>query len=366
MPPDVLLDSVTKKYGSVTAVDAVDLRVERGTYCCLLGPSGCGKTTTLRMIAGHEYATAGRIEIREQEVTHIPAAKRPTSMMFQDYALFPHMSLVDNVAFGLKMRGVGTKERRRQAESMLDMVGMGNALAKLPAELSGGQRQRVALARALITEPTVLLLDEPLSALDRLLRLRMRSELRSLQKRLGVTFVHVTHSQDEALALADLVVVMDRGRIQQAGSPRDVYDRAVGSFVASFIGDHNVLQGEVLERMPSYLIVSGPDGAHFQVPDEGQAEQTVSFSIRADHAFLVGGGSHGPNGSNGAAPVNVLSGTAAAVEYTGLTVRIRLEGQGIGDFWVYVPEGDFWSAPVALGQPIQVAWRTADVRVLIP
>jgi putative spermidine/putrescine transport system ATP-binding protein len=307
------------------------------------------------MIAGHEYATAGRIEIREQEVTHVPAAKRPTSMMFQDYALFPHMNLVDNVAFGLKMRGVGTKQRRQQAESMLDMVGMGHALDMLPAQLSGGQRQRVALARALITEPTVLLLDEPLSALDRLLRLRMRSELRSLQKRLGVTFVHVTHSQDEALALADLVVVMDRGRIQQAGSPRDVYDHAVGSFVASFIGDHNVLQGQLLERMPGSLLVTGPGGAHFQVPDQGQADGIIDFSIRADHAFLV----------SGSLPAfNVLSGTAAAVEYTGLTVRIRLEGPGIGDFWAYVPEHEFWSTPVALGQPIAVTWRTSDVRVL--
>jgi putative spermidine/putrescine transport system ATP-binding protein len=277
-------------------------------------------------------------------------------MMFQDYALFPHMSLVDNVAFGLKMRGVAAKARRRQAESMLDMVGMGNALAHLPAQLSGGQRQRVALARALITEPTVLLLDEPLSALDRLLRLRMRSELRSLQKRLGVTFVHVTHSQDEALALADLVVVMDRGKIQQAGSPREVYDRAAGSFVASFIGDHNVLRGDVLERVAGSLLLKGRCGATFQVPDDGQTGETVNFSIRADHAFLV----------SGAVPsVNVLSGTAAAVEYTGLTVRIRLEGPDVGDFWVYVPEHEFWSAPVALGQPIDVSWRTADVRVLI-
>jgi putative spermidine/putrescine transport system ATP-binding protein len=356
MPPDVLLESLTKRYGSVTAVDAIDLRVERGTYCCLLGPSGCGKTTTLRMIAGHEYATAGRIGIRDQEVTHMPAARRPTSMMFQDYALFPHMSLVDNVAFGLKMRGVATKARRRQAESMLDMVGMGSALTHLPGQLSGGQRQRVALARALITEPTVLLLDEPLSALDRLLRLRMRSELRSLQKRLGVTFVHVTHSQDEALALADLVVVMDRGRIQQAGSPREVYDRAVGSFVASFIGDHNVLRGEVLERTPGMLLLRGPRGATFRVPDEGQTDAMVSFSIRADHAFLVSGD---------VPSVNVLSGTAAAVEYTGLTVRIRLEGPDVGDFWVYVPEHEFWSAPVALGQPIDVSWRTTDVRVLV-
>jgi putative spermidine/putrescine transport system ATP-binding protein len=308
------------------------------------------------MIAGHEYATAGRIGIRDQEVTHMPAARRPTSMMFQDYALFPHMNLVDNVAFGLKMRGVGTQKRRQQAEAMLDMVGMGTALTSLPSQLSGGQRQRVALARALITEPTVLLLDEPLSALDRLLRLRMRSELRSLQKRLGVTFVHVTHSQDEALALADLVVVMDRGRIQQAGSPREVYDRAAGSFVASFIGDHNVLHGEFLERIPGYLLLKGPGDTRFQVPDDVQTSETVGFSIRADHAFLVSGN---------AAPTNVLSGTAAAVEYTGLTVRIRLERPDLGDFWVYVPESEFWSAPVALGEPIHVSWRTDDVRVLI-
>ncbi|GAC1322863.1 MAG: ABC transporter ATP-binding protein [Chloroflexota bacterium] len=358
MAPDVLLEALTRRYGSVAAVDAIDLRVERGTYCCLLGPSGCGKTTTLRMIAGHEYATAGRIHIRSQDVTHVSAAQRPTSMMFQDYALFPHMNLIDNVAFGLKMRRVGQKERRQRAEAMLDTVGMGGeGMAKLPAQLSGGQRQRVALARSLITEPTVLLLDEPLSALDRLLRLRMRSELRTLQKRLGVTFVHVTHSQDEALALADLVVVMDRGRIQQAGHPRDVYDAAASQFVASFIGDHNILQGVVHERTSEYVLVTGPGGAVFHVPADGSAGETVSFSIRADHVRLASGDlSH----------MNVLSGTAAAVEYTGLTVRIRLEADGVGDFWVYVPEDQFWSAPVALGQPIAVSWRTTDVRCLAP
>ncbi|MCB0099187.1 MAG: ABC transporter ATP-binding protein, partial [Caldilineaceae bacterium] len=243
---DIVLENVTKQYGSVVAVDNINLQLPRGSYCCLLGPSGCGKTSTLRMIAGHEIASKGRILLRNEDVTNIPPARRNTSMMFQDYALFPHMTLVDNVAFGLKMRGMGKIERRRRAAQMLDKVGLHEYALRYPAQLSGGQRQRVALARSLVTEPAVLLLDEPLSALDRFVRIQMRGELQRIQKELGMTFVHVTHSQEEALALADIVVVMDHGHIQQVGSPRAVYEHARTPFVASFMGDHNVVKGKVV------------------------------------------------------------------------------------------------------------------------
>jgi putative spermidine/putrescine transport system ATP-binding protein len=201
---------VTKRYGATIAVDAIDLKVSAGAYCCLLGPSGCGKTSTLRMIAGHESTTIGDILIGPTNVTDLPPAKRGTAMMFQSYALFPHLSCLDNVAFSLKMRGVDKTARRAKAMDFLKLVAMEPYAQRVPAQLSGGQQQRVALARALITDPQILLLDEPLSALDPFLRVRMRAELRRPQKQLGIPFVHVTHGQDEALALADLVVVMNR------------------------------------------------------------------------------------------------------------------------------------------------------------
>ena len=211
------LVQVTKVYGSVTAVNAIDLKIPAGSYCCLLGPSGCGKTSTLRMIAGHESVSSGDIIVGPRNVTDLPPAQRSTAMMFQSYALFPHLSVLDNVAFALKMQGVVKSERYAEARKLLELVDMQSYAARLPPQLSGGQQQRVALARALITSPQILLLDEPLSALDPFLRLRMRTELKRLQRELGISFIHVTHSQDEAMALADIVVLMNAGKIEQQG-----------------------------------------------------------------------------------------------------------------------------------------------------
>src|ERR1700691_5055874 len=238
---DVELVSVTKRYGSTLAVDNVSLRIPRASYCCLLGPSGCGKTTTLRMIAGHEAVTDGDVLIGGDNVTLLPPARRGTAMMFQSYALFPHLSCLDNVAFSLKMKGVDKATRHAKAMEYLNLVAMEPYAARVPAQLSGGQQQRVALARALVTDPQILLLDEPLSALDPFLRVRMRAELRQMQKRLGIPFVHVTHGQDEALALADLVVVMNKGKIEQAGSPRGVFEEPATECIARFLGGHNVI-----------------------------------------------------------------------------------------------------------------------------
>ncbi|WP_235835223.1 ABC transporter ATP-binding protein [Piscinibacter terrae] len=242
---DLELVRLAKRYGhgqhASLAVDHIDLRVAAGRYCCLLGPSGCGKTSTLRMIAGHEDASSGDIVLGGRNITHLPAAARGTAMMFQSYALFPHLSSLDNVAFSLKMRGVDRATRHRRAQDLLERVSLGHLASRKPSELSGGQQQRVALARALITEPRVLLLDEPLSALDPFLRVQMRAELKRWQTTLGMTFIHVTHSQEEAMALADHVVVMNAGRIEQDGPPREVFNAPRSEFVARFIGGHNVL-----------------------------------------------------------------------------------------------------------------------------
>src|ERR1700726_376444 len=235
------LVALTKLYGSTVAVDRVDLKGQANRYCCLLGRSGCGKTPPLRLVAGHETASSGDIIIGGRNVTDLPPAGRGTAMMFQSYALFPHLNAVDNVAFSLKMRHVPKADRRATAMEMLRLVDMANFAERLPAQLSGGQQQRVALARALITRPQILLLDEPLSALDPFLRIKVRTELKRLQKELGISFVHVTHSQDEAMAVADLIVVMNHGRIEQAGSPRDVFNAPRTAFVAQFIGGHNVI-----------------------------------------------------------------------------------------------------------------------------
>ena len=209
----VELSSLVKRYGSVTAVDNISLSIPGGTYCCMLGPSGCGKTSTLRMIAGHEDVTSGDITLDNNSINKLAPAERSTAMMFQNYALFPHLDCTDNVAFPLKMRGIAKDKRRQQAMDMLDKVQMASYANRRPAQLSGGQQQRVALARALITHPKLLLLDEPLSALDPYLRTNMREELKSLQRELGISFIHVTHSQEEAMALSDLIVVMNEGRI---------------------------------------------------------------------------------------------------------------------------------------------------------
>jgi putative spermidine/putrescine transport system ATP-binding protein len=330
-PGSLELVHVTKRYGATVAVDAIDLRVPGGSYCCLLGPSGCGKTSTLRMIAGHESVTEGDILIGPANVTDLPPAKRGTAMMFQSYALFPHLSCLDNVAFSLKMRGVDKATRRKTAMEFLQLVAMEGYAQRVPAQLSGGQQQRVALARALITHPQILLLDEPLSALDPFLRVRMRDELRRLQKRLGIPFVHVTHGQDEALALADLVVVMNKGRIEQAGSPREVFETPATEFVARFLGGHNVI------KTPS-----GP------------------VAVRADRVRLV------PAGAKAGAPPARMTAVVRGVEYQGAHYQIALEGAGAADLSAVVGDADFAAAPLATGYEVGLAWADADIHPLSP
>ena len=240
-PENLEFAILTKKYGDTIAVDRINLKIPSGTYCCFLGPSGCGKTSTLRMIAGHEDISGGDILLGSNIINDLPPAKRGTAMMFQNYALFPHLSCLDNVAFALKMRGIKKIERINKSLEMLKLVQMDDFADRFPNQLSGGQQQRVALARALITNPSILLLDEPLSALDPFLRIKMRSELKTLQKKLGISFIHVTHSQDEAMALADMIVVMNKGKIEQVGDPYEVFNKPKNEFIANFVGGHNVI-----------------------------------------------------------------------------------------------------------------------------
>ena len=326
--PDLELIQLTKRYGDTVAVDAIDLKIEAGSYCCLLGPSGCGKTSTLRMIAGHETASEGDIVFGPANITDLPPAKRGTAMMFQSYALFPHLSCIDNVAFSLKMKGVDKAKRRARAVEMLDLVAMGRYGERLPAQLSGGQQQRVALARALITEPQIVLLDEPLSALDPFLRTKMRVELKALQRRLGIIFVHVTHSQDEAMALADLAVIMKDGRIEQAGSPRDLFNAPRTAFVARFIGGHNVIEG--------------PAGA---------------FAVRADRLRLGrGAGDRAPAGPG-------LDAVVRSVEYQGTFIQLTLDGAG-SEITATLDEPTFDAMPFQPGDPVAVSWNEDDVHRL--
>lgn len=321
---DVELVAVTKRYEHTVAVDGISLRIPPASYCCLLGPSGCGKTSTLRMIAGHEHVTEGDILIRDRNITDLPPARRGTAMMFQSYALFPHLNCLDNVAFSLKMRGVGSAARRARAHRFLDLVEMQDFAERLPAQLSGGQQQRVALARALITGPQVLLLDEPLSALDPFLRVRMREELKRLQRELSITFIHVTHSQDEAMALADLMVVMNDGRIRQAGSPRDIFEKPASAFIARFIGGHNV--------------VPTPRGI---------------MAIRADRCRI---------GAPGNEPS--LSGRVTAVEYQGPVVRISLQSNSGEQVAALLPDDMFFARPVQPGDAATLVWSEADAHHL--
>jgi len=239
---DIRLVELAKSYGAVRAVDGVDLEIARGEFFTMLGPSGSGKTTTLRLIAGFELPDTGRVELGGRDVTHVPPYARDVNTVFQDYALFPHMSVADNVAYGLRIRGAGRAERRARAAEALEMVRLPDVGARKPAQLSGGQRQRVALARAIVNRPRVLLLDEPLGALDLKLRQEMQVELKRIQGEVGITFVYVTHDQEEALTMSDRLAVFDHGRIVQVGPPAEVYERPASSFVAGFVGTSNVLE----------------------------------------------------------------------------------------------------------------------------
>jgi len=257
---DVVLDGVSMVFGDFTAVHPTDLEIKAGEFFSILGPSGCGKTTILRMISGFLEPTTGRVLIGGDDMAGIGPNRRPTALIFQNLALFPLMPVWENVAFGLEARGVGKKQRRERAMELIDMVALRGQEEKLPGDLSGGQRQRVAIARALAVEPAVLLLDEPLSALDLKLRQHMRAELKEIQRKTGVTFIYITHDQGEALTMSDRIAVMNLGRVEQVDTTDVLYDDPVTPFVATFVGEHNVFRGKVAEAADGFAVIDGPDG----------------------------------------------------------------------------------------------------------
>jgi putative spermidine/putrescine transport system ATP-binding protein len=361
---EIRIVGVTKRFGDMAAVSDLSLTIPDKAYCCLLGPSGCGKTTILRMIAGHETPTTGEIRIGGEAVVGLTPVQRGTAMMFQSYALFPHRSVLDNVAFSLKLRGASKAERHRQARELLVKVRMERFANRLPAQLSGGQQQRVALARALITNPRVLLLDEPLSALDEYLRLRMRGELRRVQNDLGITFIHVTHTQLEAIAVADLVVVMAQGRIEQAASAREIFTAPRNAYVARFMGGQNVLSGTVESIVDGHAIVADDHGASFSTVVDGEKPVKGSRlvgSIRRDRVSVskAQGCATAASGK-----VNALLGEVHAIEYQGSYVKVTIQRPTGEEFVANIIDDDFFRDPLDIGDSVLARWSARDVLIL--
>jgi spermidine/putrescine transport system ATP-binding protein len=283
---DLNLQRLTREFGEHTAVDHIDLIVPQGTFFALLGPSGCGKTTTLRMVAGLEEPTSGHIRLGDRDITDLPAYRRPVNTVFQNYALFPHLDVFDNVAFGLKRRKV--TDVKKKVEEMLELVELAKMADRKPGQLSGGQQQRVAVARALINEPAVLLLDEPLGALDLKLRRQMQIELKRIQTEVGTTFVHVTHDQEEAMSMADTVAVMNLGKIEQMGDPISVYEHPKTAFVANFLGQANLLKGDIVGQENDHLIIE-VHGVKFSLPKSEAPVQSgrIVIGVRPEKITVV-------------------------------------------------------------------------------
>ena len=321
---DVELSGLTKRYGETLAVDDVSLRVDEGEFFSLLGPSGCGKTTTLRMIAGFVRPNEGRVFIGGEDVTLLPPEKRGIGIVFQNYAIFPHMTVFDNIAFGLRMRKIPKREIRGRVGKALDQVNLEGHERRYQRELSGGEQQRVALARVLITEPKILLLDEPLSALDKKLREEMKYWIKGLQQSLGVTTVYVTHDQGEALTMSDRIAVMNKARIVQIGAPATIYEHPADRFVTDFIGESNILEARV-EAVGGHECRIALGGVAFAVPrrDGIEAGQSVGFVVRPERV-LIGAAAEAVDGPRAAATVIDRSYQGAIIRY-----RMMLEGQEI-------------------------------------
>lgn len=330
--PAIRFEGVSRHFGEVKAVDQADLEIRDGEFFSMLGPSGSGKTTCLRMIAGFDKPTFGHIYLYGQDVSDLPPYERDVNTVFQDYALFPHMTIEDNIAYGLMVKGVPRAERYKRVDEMLDLVRLPGFGYRKPSQLSGGQRQRVALARALINHPKVLLLDEPLGALDLKLRQQMQVELKSIQQRVGITFIFVTHDQEEALTMSDRMAVFNEGRIEQVGTPSEIYERPASSFVAGFVGTSNLVSGEVAKRLTG---------------------SEKMFSIRPEKIHL-----DSPNGQTDGDMLSV-DGVVRDVVYLGLFTRYLVEIEGGGDLVVVEQNLKTTSMDVlaAKGQKVRLHWH---------
>jgi putative spermidine/putrescine transport system ATP-binding protein len=334
--PAIRFDRVSRHFGDVKAVDNTDLEIRDGEFFSMLGPSGSGKTTCLRMIAGFDRPTAGHIYLYGQDVSDLPPYERNVNTVFQDYALFPHMTIDENIAYGLMIKGVPRAERIRQVDEMLDLVRLPGFGSRKPTQLSGGQRQRVALARALINHPKVLLLDEPLGALDLKLRQQMQVELKNIQREVGITFIFVTHDQEEALTMSDRIAVFNEGRVEQVGSPADVYEHPSTTFVAGFVGTSNLVSGEVAGRITGF---------------------SKRFSVRPEKIHL--GGANEPVSED----MFAVSGTVRDVIYLGLYTRYLVELEGGGDLVVVEQNLKTTSMDVTKikSQKVRLLWKKEHV-----
>ncbi|MEV5802118.1 ABC transporter ATP-binding protein [Streptomyces collinus] len=332
---DVRLSGISKTYDNgFTAVQPLDLIVPQGSFFALLGASGCGKTTTLRMIAGLEEPSSGTVHLGDQDVTHLPPYKRPVNTVFQSYALFPHLDIFENVAFGLRRRGV--KSVKKQVEEMLDLVQLGEQARKKPHQLSGGQQQRVAVARALINHPKVLLLDEPLGALDLKLRRQMQLELKRIQTEVGITFVHVTHDQEEAMTMADTVAVMNAGRVEQLGSPADLYENPQTTFVANFLGTSNLIEAEVDTKNGDDIVLKA-GGGKLVLPEArcsapATAGGKVLVGIRPEKISLT----HADDAGSVPEGRNRLTGKIADASFIGVSTQYVIDSPVCDELAVYV------------------------------
>ena len=361
---DVRLDHVTKRFGDFTAVDDLSLEVKEGEFFSLLGPSGCGKTTTLRMIGGFEDVTAGRVSVGGVDVTDLPPFKRATNTVFQNYALFPHLSVYENIAFGLRRRKTAANEIRHQVAFMLNLVELPGYEGRRPNELSGGQQQRVALARALVNNPRVLLLDEPLGALDLKLRKQMQVELKRIQSEIGITFIFVTHDQEEAMTMSDRIAVMRQGRIEQLGRPEELYERPATSFVAGFLGVSNLLDGEIVGRTGELVDVRLPGGTLVRAPLAATNGATdVRVGVRPEKLRVTPAG-HVPDASD--ADANALQGTVLDASYIGVSTQYIVETADGHRLTVYAQNLETSGAGEGLadGQAVQLSWKPQHTFVI--
>jgi spermidine/putrescine transport system ATP-binding protein len=351
---EVELQNVTRRFGELTAVDSVSLSVLRGEFLTLLGPSGCGKTTLLRMIAGFELPDSGKVVLGGRDVTEVPPHQRDVTTVFQHYALFPHLSVFDNVAFGLERRHIAGDELKRRVAAALEMVELGRLNERQPSELSGGQQQRVALARALVVEPRVLLLDEPLAALDLKLRKQMQIELKGLQRRLGISFVYVTHDQEEALTMSDRIVVMNAGRIEQIGRAEEIYERPATEFVAGFIGVSNIIEGTV-EEVAGEICSIGVGSVRIGASAGGVSPgEPVRVLIRPEKISISAGSIPGS-----------LWGKIEAAVYLGESTQWRVTIENGQSLTVLEQNREpFQAAQSRIGQTVSVSWESESAVIL--